>query len=410
MKTYEELLNQLYALNIGRGVKLNLAVPQRLCEIFHHPQNAFQTVHIAGTNGKGSVSTKIAKGFELAGKKTALFTSPHISSFRERITINGHMISEEAVTKWLSVIFEKIEEEAIHATFFEVTTLLAFLYFKSENVDVAVIEVGLGGRLDATNVITPLLSVITSISLEHTQILGSTIEDIAKEKCGIIKPNTPLVVGPKVPHDVVAPMAQALKAFCYSVEGIYDDFDLENQAIAQKAMELLNIPSTCITQALKIRPPCRREIFCIDGHHLILDVAHNPDGLERLFKWLTAEYPLHKLHVICGLSYGKDVENALKVICEHASSIYVVKSDCSRGIPANELVQSLHTIGFPSDVIFQTSSIKNSVQLALTNCKTDQDMVIVCGTFFIMGTVRQALDIHEPRDLLNLNESFCAKT
>ena len=181
---YLDLIQHLLTVNLEAGIKLGLQNVERLQEILHYPDRSFTSIHVAGTNGKGSVCIKVARALEKAGYRTGLYTSPHISSFRERIRINGKMITEEAVESILPPLFKVIEEAGIPATFFEITTFLAFLYFAREKVDFAVLETGLGGRLDATNIVSPCLSVITSISLDHTEILGGSCEEIAHEKGG----------------------------------------------------------------------------------------------------------------------------------------------------------------------------------------------------------------------------------
>lgn len=165
---------------------------------FGHPHQAFKTIHIAGTNGKGSCSHTIAAILQAAGYKVGLYTSPHLVDFRERIRVNGQPISEQRVVDFLAK--ERSFFEPLHPSFFELTTALAFLYFKEQHVDVAVVEVGLGGRLDCTNIISPELSIITNISFDHTQFLGNTLAKIAGEKAGIIKPQTPVVIGEDVPE------------------------------------------------------------------------------------------------------------------------------------------------------------------------------------------------------------------
>lgn len=167
------------------------------------PHTKFRSVHVTGTNGKGSVSTKIAAGLEFAGHQVGLYTSPHVSSFRERVSINGELISEADVERHLSLVMQLAAQHNIPATFFELTTLMAFSYFAQRQVAYAVVEVGIGGRLDATNIISPELSVLTSIGLDHTDILGPTIEHITREKSGIIKPSGATVIGPSVPRDIV---------------------------------------------------------------------------------------------------------------------------------------------------------------------------------------------------------------
>ena len=196
---YQETLDYLYSqLPMyqrigGAAYKVNLDNTIALCNILNNPQNKFQSIHVAGTNGKGSTSHMLASILHEAGYKVGLYTSPHLKDFRERVKINGNMISEEEVTDFVSLYQRKFED--IHLSFFEWTVGLAFNHFAKHKVDIAVIETGMGGRLDSTNVITPLVSAITNIGLDHTQFLGNDLTSIAKEKAGIIKDNVPVVIG-----------------------------------------------------------------------------------------------------------------------------------------------------------------------------------------------------------------------
>ena len=202
--TYEEATDYLfhktanYESQGASGYKPGLANMQALDEHFGHPHEHFRCIHVGGTNGKGSVSHSIAALLQVFGYKVGLYTSPHLVDFAERIRVNGQTIPHEYVAEFLEKEKDIIEE--VGATFFEAATAMAFKYFKESNVDIAVVEVGLGGRLDSTNIITPVLSVITNISLDHTQLLGGSVEQIAMEKGGIIKPGVPVVVGEATPE------------------------------------------------------------------------------------------------------------------------------------------------------------------------------------------------------------------
>ncbi len=237
------------------SMKLGLEAIRELDASLGFPSRAFPSIHIAGTNGKGSVATKIAYSLELAGKKVGLFTSPHIACITERIQINGKRISLEDL--------ERLSLPGL--SYFETVTLAAFAYFAEQKVDIAVIEVGLGGRLDATNIITPLLSVITSIDYDHQEFLGDTLEEIAREKAGIIKPGVPVVLGPRVVPRKCFPRGEFVET-----RGSYEE---ENRAIAKRALEILRVPPLGIEKT----PPCRFQRF----GRIILDGAHNPAGIKR---------------------------------------------------------------------------------------------------------------------------------
>jgi dihydrofolate synthase / folylpolyglutamate synthase len=409
---YTSLISKLFTINKTGGIKFGLENSRRLSEALGFPEKKFISIHVAGTNGKGSVVTKIAKGLESSGSKVGLYTSPHISSFRERIRINGEMISENDVVELLSEIFAFTAKYRIPATFFELTTLLAFQYFSQKKVDYAVLETGLGGKLDATNICLPSLCVITSISLEHTDILGNTIEEIAREKAGIIKPNIPVILGPKAPYKFIAPIAKSLGAPCTQIEESFENFNVENNAIAKRALESLGVNKNAILEGIKVLPPCRLETFKPEDlpikpfpQAVILDVAHNPDGLEHLFSVIKEKYPNQSLRVVCGLSKNKDIPSCLQILKKNADHFHLVEASNGRGQSAEILSHLLKEYGVDPSRIFLQPSIEESVKVALNKAAMNQQILIICGTFFIMSSTRAALGMKEPRDPIDLNES-----
>lgn len=363
MNSYSELIDRLFQINMNGGVKLGLSNMERACAALGHPERQFKTVHVAGTNGKGSVSTKIAHNL-----KGGLFTSPHIASFRERITVDGKMIPIEAVERILPRLFELMP-----LTFFEITTLLAMLYFAEKGVEWAVFEVGLGGRFDATNVITPEISVITSISLDHTEILGNTVEEIAFEKSGIIKPGVPVVVGPRCP-------GLKLRDEFIRVNGSFKNYDEENSAIAKAVLNKLGIEGEAT-----IRPRCRFEVH----GDVIFDVAHNPDGASELIKMLDQHYPKKRYNFIVGLSKTKDVDGYLKVIMPRAETLTFVEANNGRGMDPRELALKV-----PGSKI--SSNIKEALDMP--------GLKVVTGTFFIMKEAMEALGVKMESDAIDMNE------
>jgi dihydrofolate synthase/folylpolyglutamate synthase len=358
MTDYERLVRRLYQINLFHPVKMGLSHMEQLHELMGNPMDDTSrrfVVHVAGTNGKGSVAMKVAKTLEAAGYTTGLFVSPHISSFRERMQVNSTPISEEEVCHLLPYIFQLCQTHDISATFFEVTTALAFAFFQHRNVDVVVLEVGLGGRLDATNVIQkPALSMITSIGLEHTRILGDTVDLICFEKAGIVKPHHPTLIGPGVqPIQVVQDICQERHSDLYLADELVApphesestsnnnhsatttttlvDYDIENSRIAQAAIQILrqqghfsgnnnkhDVTEKHIQQGTSQRPPCRFETMewtpsssstksngngngndnDNDGGpvSVVLDVAHNPDALEFLLAKLEATFGSENEH------------------------------------------------------------------------------------------------------------------
>ena len=339
---YKTALRELYSLNLRNPVKLGLQNIQRVYELTGRPLQDIPIVHVAGTNGKGSVCLKIAATLREAGLKTGLFISPHISSYRERIQVNGTLIDEAFLIREVSSLLQLCHDNHIPITFFELTTALAFLYYKASECEVIVLEVGLGGRTDSTNVITPLVSVITSIQLDHCKILGDTLQLIAREKSGIMKPGVPVVIGPGC--DVVKAELEneALKVSSplFHIEDILAEkerkfdtsssasFDIDNlnTDIAHAVIRLLQrssnpsplsskllaLSDSQISESLAARPPCRFEIVQVQQVDVVLDIAHNVDAIECLVRKIQHRYGQRKIHIVVGMSADKDVENSLR--------------------------------------------------------------------------------------------------
>jgi dihydrofolate synthase / folylpolyglutamate synthase len=412
MTNYPKIIKRLFNVNLFGGIKLGLENCVRLNQALDFPSQAFTSIHIAGTNGKGSVVTKIASALQESGLRVGLYTSPHISCFRERIRINDEMISEDTVERLLTKIFTLAEQLKIPATFFEFTTLLAFAYFAEQNVDIAVVETGLGGRLDATNIVKPKLTAITSISLEHTEILGTTLEEIAREKGGIIKTGVPVVIGPRVPKRVIRELAHHKKSQCIEVTGNFVHFDDENQAIAKACLNTLNINPQAIQKGLEKLPPCRIEILTYPSkHHLtlfpkaiILDVAHNPDGIAALLAMMDHTFPGQPIRTICGLSKNKDLAGCLKLLKKRAIHFHLVEAVNGRGASVSSLEDILLKLETPKSTISIAPTIASTVAQAVELAAHKNEIVLACGTFFIMSDIRAALGIQEPRDPIDINE------
>lgn len=403
LPSYKTLIDKLFAVNMHGGIKLGLSHIEQLNKALGDPSQNFECIHVAGSNGKGSVVIKISRALEMEGYRVGLFTSPHISTFRERIKVNGQLIDELSTVTLLQKIFDLIEKKNIPATFFEITTALALAYFAEQNVEFAVLETGLGGRLDATNIVTPKISIITSISFEHTEYLGHTLEEITIEKAGIIKPHIPVVIGPCVPKHVIEKIAKAKNSPLFQVTGHFEDFDKENCTVAKKALQVLGIKEESIAIGLKALPPCRMEQVLQDPP-VILDVAHNPDGLEHLFQAVQHKYPQAALRVVFGLSKTKDIDGCLNVLKLFGNQFHLVEAPNGRGLEVAALQKKMLEHYFPSESISVDGSIPNTIQKAVKAAKKQKQVLIICGTFFIMSEARTTLGIKEPRDDYDTNE------
>ena len=383
MGKYETTIRKLYSANLHQRVKMGLTNVSKLLTALDSSYIGNKDddtgkkpiiVHVAGTNGKGSVCWKLANSLKANGLKTGLFVSPHISCFRERVQIDGRYISQNETIEILNNIFHVCEEQKIPSTFFEMTTALAFQHFENENVDALVLETGLGGRLDSTNIIVPDISIVTSISLDHTKILGNTVEEITNEKGGIIKPKVPVVIGPRCQTDLLQKIANEQDAELYQVdEKNYDldqlDFCIENEQIARLAFNVLKNDGKIIecepvktNEAMLSSPPCRFQLVDRDGTTIdtdlsdrhpdyLLDVAHNPDAIRLLFSRYNSVFnntgKLKKPRVVVGFSVDKDIEKCLKSIMKYTSidRIYPVAANHPRamnGIDLKDLILKIY--------------------------------------------------------------------
>jgi dihydrofolate synthase/folylpolyglutamate synthase len=384
LEAYDKLLKRLLSESSSQGEYISLERAQKLSLLLGNPEKNYQVIHIAGTNGKGSTATKITAALEMGGYKTALYTSPHIFSFTERMKINGLPIEKEALFSILTKIYDVIEKNEVKPTFFELATFLAFSWFSEEKVDVAVVEVGLGGALDATNVVTPLLSVITSIALDHTDRLGSTEEAIASQKAGIIKQGVPVVLGPKANRFSIRQRAEALSSSVMLAPELQGWYDLENQSIAETALIYLEKFFPRIKprdkNALARRPPCRFELR--DG--VVFDVAHNLDGLKHLHEALQCHFPEKKFHLLLGLSKDKDVKAMIKYALENFAFVYFMQGSSSKSISQIELSS------IASEISSSFCSQKTVLQV-LEEVKELNHPLAVTGSFYLMEVVQKAL-------------------
>lgn len=344
-------------------------------------------IHVAGTNGKGSVCHKIANTLTHSGYKTGLFTSPHISTFRERVKIDHRLIPEAEAFTLIEKILNAFSEIQKEFTFFEVMTLLALLYFKKEKVDFAVIETGLGGRLDATNVINPVLSIITSISLDHTQILGDSIDKIGFEKAGIIKDNIPVVLGPKAKLSSILNRAKQKSSEVIQVEGEYLFYDEENSLIAKKVLGYLakkyNLKYSNLEDGLKSRPACRFE--CVEN--VVYDVAHNPKGIDKLLQALQEKFPKNSFRFVIAFSKDKDHVSMVKKLKPFSKGFHLV-SDEQRLLSVSELETLIKPL---IDNYTYQENLEKTVLDAYKKATNNNEVLVVVGSFYIMDKVKTLL-------------------
>lgn len=386
--------------------KKDLSNTYLLMKQLHEPQRKFKSVHIGGTNGKGSTSHMLASVLQEAGYKVGLYTSPHLVDFRERVRINGIMIPEKFVCNFIEKHKEFFEENQL--SFFEMTVGLAFAYFADEAVDIAVIEVGMGGRLDSTNVITPLVSAITNISLDHTQFLGETLAEIAFEKAGIVKPNVPCIIGESTPETrpvftekastVKAPISFASPLSVALASDLKGSYQLKNQSLLLAIVEELRsqswqISDTVVLEALQnvkgntgLRG--RWEILQ-ESPRVVIDTGHNKAGIQVILEQLTNE-KYKELHVVFGMVNDKSLSDILGMLPKNAY-YYICEASIPRAKKATELYAEVVAHGLNA---FLMSTPTEALECAMNNASTE-DIIWVGGSTFVVADVLSVLKCNE---------------
>lgn len=406
--TYEETVNYLFNIaplfqNIGAGAyKEGLGNSLKLDEHFGHPHKSYKCIHIGGTNGKGSVSHTLAAILQSAGYRVGLYTSPHLTDFRERIKVNGEMISEERVIRFVEE--ERDFFEPLHPSFFELTTALALKYFQEENVDWAVIEVGLGGRLDCTNIITPRLAIITNISKDHTQFLGDTLTRIASEKAGIMKPHVPTLIGEASDRNVREVFInRSIKVnsalhfaeeeyFPYAEGELKGAYQEKNQQTIRAVASLLKLDRKFVEYGLQHVVELtglkgRWQIVC-DAPLTICDTGHNPGAwqylgtqLKTLVNGRQSVYNQKvTLHMIIGMVSDKDIRSVLSMM-PHEARYYFTQASVHRAMPAEDIAALGREAQLEGNVY---PTVTEAITAARSNAKGN-DVIFIGGSTFVVA-------------------------
>lgn len=416
---YKNLIKELYKRR-NKGIKLGLDRILSVLEKFDHPHKKFKSIHVAGTNGKGSVSKIIYTLLRAHGVNAGLYTSPHLTRFTERIMVNDEEIFEKDVIR----LIEKIKPFAQELTFFEYVTVMAFLYFNEKNIEYAVIETGMGGRLDATNVIRPEVSVITNIGLDHQEFLGSDLASIAGEKAGIIKEGIPVISSSqtKEAEEIIIKKAEEMKAPLYiygkdfqgklksiNFNGIVFDFyssnwlqpdlflsltgihQVENASVALKAFMTAysSWDINFIIEGLrKVKIPGRLEVIS-ENPLIILDIAHNPDAAQCIvnsLKSLTDKAPV----LVFGIMRDKDVAGFIKFFENFAKTIFFTVPSYERALNFKEFMERVN--GCVSADIYMFAKPQKAFTEALNFCKKNNDLFLLCtGSAYLIGEIKEFL-------------------
>lgn len=427
---YTDTVKYLYGLQ-KYGIKLGLSTINELMNLLGQPHKSFRSIHIAGTNGKGSTATALASILTENGFKVGLFTSPHLVSFTERIRINNQLIPESDVIDLASKIRNLIKVSTLNPTFFEFVTAMAFYYFSVNAVEWAVIETGMGGRLDATNVIKPDVAIITNISRDHSEFLGDSIKDITFEKAGIIKSDVPVITAAgthqiKVIAKIAKSMGSAIHVygrdfggdlvhmneknliFNYTGYENYRDIttsvtgkhQIRNISMAIRACEVLRIKGIAIADS-SLREGLRnmnlegRFEFVSDNPSIILDGAHNPEASKLLSATIRKLFSDRKIILIVGVMNDKDIKNILDPLIKVANYLILTKAEYDRAASPSKLMEIVssalkdHSHSGPESII-GTDSVSEAIRIAMTLYKKDS-VIIVTGSFYTAGEAREVL-------------------
>ncbi len=430
-REYDSTVNYLYGLQ-KHGIKLGLSNIRELMHVLGEPHKAFHSIHIAGTNGKGSTAAALSSILSANGFRTGLFTSPHLVSFTERMRINNSQISEPEVIDLASKVRRAADSSGLNPTFFEVVTAMAFCYFAEKKTDWAVIETGMGGRLDATNVLSPLVTIITNISRDHCEFLGESISDITREKAGIIKPGVPVITAARKP-DVLHQLTQIAESREADIHIYNNDFtgtllmmdekcivmdysglehyreitvplsgeyQLYNSCLALRACEIINqkgfpISETSIRKGLKnVSIEGRLEHVSHDPQ-IILDGAHNPDAAASLALSVKKLWPGKKVILVVGIMGDKNIQGILSPIIQIADHVILTKAKYERSASPEMMKEMLSSIQMSGGHLKRkpvniTDTVSEALDLAKSLCGKDH-IILVTGSFYTTGEVKEAL-------------------
>ncbi len=411
MADYDSLKDWIYDLQVF-GIKLGLSSTEAMLDRLGRPERRFPTIHLAGTNGKGSTAAMMASILKASGRRVGLYTSPHLVNFRERFLINDRMPSKKRLAETMALVRAACDERE-PPTFFEFTTALAFEYFAEEKVDIGVIETGMGGRLDATNVLEPLAALISEVAVEHTQHLGPTLKHIAFEKAGVIKPGRPILTSANEPKvlAVIAARAGEMAAPFYRLNadfrarwtarglsysglrwrlgglklGLLGRHQSQNAALALAGLEIIEgegfkvSPQAVQDGLARVRWPGRMQLVS-RAPQLIVDGGHNPQALRTLIQAL-AEVPRRRTIIVLGVMADKDVPTIIKTVAPAADRLIVTRAAYERSAAPEVLAAAANGLGFEPVV---APDLMAAVGQARAEAK-DEDLILITGSLFVAG-------------------------
>lgn len=406
----DKTLEELYSLT-NMGIKLGLDNIKNILKIMGDPQNNYKILHIAGTNGKGSTASILEGSLLEAGYKVGKYTSPHIEKFNERIVVDKKQISDEKICFYYKKIRNLIEVNNLHPTFFEITTAMMFDYFKDCNCEYVVLETGLGGRFDATNICHPEVSIITNISMDHVNILGDNLTDIAREKCGIIK-DSPVVIADSKP-ELIAAVEEKTKDYVDVIKkynnvkfeltkdfktiiyidnikfnlSLYGKYQVNNFLGAYEALKKIGISDKHIQDSVSnIYWPGRFEIYSKEDPLIILDGAHNVDAASKLKENILSKYKKDQVITLVSILKDKDRYGILKEISNFSNNIiFTSLEDYHRGSTGDKLIDLVDN--------FEIQRVEDNIIKAFDIAKKTEKIIVVCGSFYLLSKFKKNIQM-----------------
>ncbi|MEF9932768.1 MAG: folylpolyglutamate synthase/dihydrofolate synthase family protein [Cetobacterium sp.] len=405
-----QLLDELYSYSM-HGIKLGLSNIEKLCEEMGNPEKDYKVIHVGGTNGKGSTSTTIETVLIENGNSVGKYTSPHILKFNERIRVNGEDISDSEIAYYYKIVKEAVNKIGITPTFFEVTTAMMFKYFSDKKIEYAIVEVGLGGKYDATNVVLPEMVVITNVSLDHTEFLGNNVYEISKEKAGIIKNGAAVVVS-SLDLDFITAIEEKttdyvnvlskyseskyeldFKNFITEITlekekyefSLFGGYQYNNFLCAYEVLKKLSVPNSIIKSGIKkVVWPCRFEVLKTEEEITVLDGAHNFDGVSKLKEILKDGYESDEVVTIVSILKDKDINKMAPVIESFSNNIILTSlEENKRGMTGEELAKS-----FVSKNIIIENKISKAYELAKS---MNKKVIVLCGSFYLLSKFKEEI-------------------
>lgn len=388
MASYQDTLLEIYSLKAVKSTEKHAAI-KRVCEVLGNPHLSFKVIHITGTCGKGTVTLQTAKVLHKNGHKVGMVISPHLLNFGERITVNFEQIPPDYITQNYPILINIFKSEGFEYSFEQVVCILGFMYLRDCQVDYGVIEVGCGGTRDSSNIVDPIVSIITSIGLDHMNLLGSTIEEIATEKSGVMKENRVCIIGPNTPQDLLLSIGSSKACRVIAVPKLSEELNIiqENSKITEKVFEVIPVSNEALVFGLQCSQPFRYQEVKISNKTYIIDVGHNAMSIERILKDCRRDYGSN-LRVVLAVSKGKDPVEFISLITQYTETLHLTTSSHDRLFPIDHLLTICNSLSITPSISLPIKDLVPALQAL------EDSVTIITGSCFLIEDIIQSFPIN----------------